>query len=54
MFQHQSGMVSNATAASMPDNVPSSLARWVEESCVLDAQSLYDNMTCKNFYFLIT
>nr|CAB3254981.1 E3 ubiquitin-protein ligase HUWE1-like [Phallusia mammillata] len=43
MFQLQSGVM--ASPAMVPDAVPSSLARWVEVSCVLDAQSLYDCMT---------
>nr|XP_026689880.1 E3 ubiquitin-protein ligase HUWE1-like [Ciona intestinalis] len=45
MFQQQSGVMANHSASLVPDNVPSSLARWVEESCVLDSQSLYDCIT---------
>uniref|UniRef100_F6XN27 HECT-type E3 ubiquitin transferase n=1 Tax=Ciona intestinalis TaxID=7719 RepID=F6XN27_CIOIN len=41
----QSGVMANHSASLVPDNVPSSLARWVEESCVLDSQSLYDCIT---------
>ena len=48
MFQHQ-GLNANLPPAMVPEAVPSSLARWVEESCVLDAHSLYDCVTCKSF-----
>ncbi|XP_076800643.1 E3 ubiquitin-protein ligase HUWE1-like isoform X1 [Clavelina lepadiformis] len=42
MLPYRSGIMANTAGMVIPDYVPSSLARWVEESCVLDAQSLYD------------
>uniref|UniRef100_H2Z007 Uncharacterized protein n=1 Tax=Ciona savignyi TaxID=51511 RepID=H2Z007_CIOSA len=45
MCQYQSGVMASHPTSLVSDNVPSSLARWVEESCVFDAQSLYECIT---------